>query len=111
MRTCAHCGKPLDGHRADAKVCGAPCRTAVWRARATETAAHDATALAPTSPIDSRQSRSQTTVAVTTPAGRALADPGADRAPRIPPAEQAQIEAALIAALFASRRGALERVT
>ena len=38
MRVCAHCGGPLAHRREDARYCGAPCRAAASRARATEPA-------------------------------------------------------------------------
>ena len=53
------------------------------------------------------QSRTQPAVAVTT---TTVATPDSGPAPRIPPAEQAQIKVALIAAVFAPRWAALGRV-
>lgn len=37
VRACMNCGDPLDDHRCHAKYCGAPCRAAASRARATVT--------------------------------------------------------------------------
>ena len=108
-RTCANpaCGNPLDGHRADAQYCGPPCRTAAWRARTAERLKENTTAALPTPAVGDAQSRSQLAVAVTT---TTLATSHSGPVPRIPPAEQAQIKAALIAAVFAPRRAALGRV-
>jgi hypothetical protein len=38
MRTCAHCGTPIEGYRRQARYCGGPCRAAASRARSVKVA-------------------------------------------------------------------------
>jgi len=90
-RTCANCGKSLDGYRADAKSCGPPCRTAAWRARAAETPADDATVLLPASVARSPHSRTHLALPVTTRTAATPAPPDSDAVPLATPAEEARI--------------------